>query len=281
MTDKISEIKFVNDNHDMLISKIKDVFSYAHKVYYYGPSTLNELTSVLKEHHQAPVAFRPIPASKVYTEQSTDKNIVYHLDYSARQSIVVILSKGGKYDKNLEPILTLFNEYFGGSMNSIVFQELREARSLAYTAKSFYQKPVDLKYSYFSLSYIATQNDKVIDAMKAIKELLNNMPLSDKSFLLAKDGIIQRMRTERITKENIFDTFDAYAKMGVNYDLRKDIYEKMGTFTIADVKKFQEEKLKDKNNIILILGDKKELNFKEISKFGKVKTITAEDVFGF
>jgi hypothetical protein len=69
--------------------------------------------------------------------------------------------------------------------------------------------------------------------------------------------------------------------MGVNYDLRKDVYEKMGSFTIADVKKFQEEKLKDKNAIILILGDKKELNFKEISKFGKVKTITTEDVFGF
>jgi hypothetical protein len=107
------------------------------------------------------------------------------------------------------------------------------------------------------------------------------MPLSDKSFLLAKDGIIQRLRTERITKGSIFDTYDANNKMGINYDIRKDIYEKMSTFTIADVKKFQEEKLKDKNSIILILGDKKDLNFKEISKFGKIKTITPEMVFGF
>ncbi|MEI6346396.1 MAG: insulinase family protein [Bacteroidota bacterium] len=280
-TNVLSEKELKKIDANMLISKIKDVFSYPHKIYYYGPSSLADLTNVLKEHHQAPVAFKSIPVAKVYTEQSTDKNIVYHLDYPARQAVVVLLSKGGKYDKSIEPILTLFNEYFGGSMNSIVFQELREARSLAYTAMSFYQKPIDLKYSFFSLSYIATQNDKVIDAMKAIKELLNNMPLSDKSFLLAKDGIIQRLRTERITKGSIFDTYDANNKMGINYDIRKDIYEKMSTFTIADVKKFQEEKLKDKNSIILILGDKKDLNFKEISKFGKIKTITPEMVFGF
>lgn len=181
----------------------------------------------------------------------------------------------------MEPSLALFNEYFGGSMNSIVFQELREARSLAYTAMSLYQKPIDLKYSYFSLSYIATQNDKVVEAIKAIKDLLNNMPASEKSFQLAKDAIIQRLRTERVTKDAIFDLYEENLKMGVTYDIRKDIYEKMGVFTIADVKKFQEEKLKNKNSIILILGDKKDLKMKEFKQFGKIKELTTKDVLGY
>lgn len=273
------ELKAIDANE--LISMIKDVFSYSHKAYYYGPTALPELTSILKEHHQAPVAFKTIPAATIYTEQSTDKPIVYHLDYNARQAVVIILSKGEKYNKSIEPSLTLFNEYFGGSMNSIVFQELREARSLAYTAMSMYQKPIDLKYSFFSLSYIATQNDKVIDAIKGIKELLNNMPLSEKSFALAKDGIIQRLRTERITKDAIFDVYDNNVKMGITNDIRKDIYEKMGTFTMADVKKFQEEKLKNKNSIMLILGDKKDLNFKELKKFGKIVELSPKDVLGY
>ncbi len=273
------ELKSIDAN--VYISMIKDLFSYQHKLYYYGPTSLPELTKVLNDHHKAPEAFNTIPKAKEFVEQSTEKPMVYHLDYPARQAVVVILSKGGKYDKNIEPILTLFNEYFGGSMNSIVFQELREARSLAYTAMSFYQKPSDLKYSFNSLSYIATQNDKVIDAIKAIKELLNNMPMSDKSFALAKDAIIQRLRTERVTKEAIFDLYDDNMKMGITNDIRKEVYEKMGSFTFADVKKFQEEKLKNKNSIMLILGDMKELNKDEIKKFGKIKTLTTKDVLGY
>lgn len=275
------ELKKIDANK--LISMIKDIFSYAHKIYYYGPSSMNEVTGILKEHHQAPVAFRPTPAAKIYTEQPTDKNVVYHLNYIARQSVVLLLSKGEKYNKNNDPIITLFNEYFGGSMNSIVFQELREARSLAYTAASFYRAPADLKTSYFSFSYIATQNDKVIEAIKAIENLLNNMPLAEKSFSLAKDGIIQRLRTERITKDGVFDVYDANQKLGVNYDIRKDVFEKMSTFTIADVKKFQEDLLKNKTHTILILGDKndKDLNFKELKQFGKIKTLSTKDVLGF
>lgn len=273
------ELRAINAND--LLTMIKDVFSYQHKVYYYGPSSLAEVTQTLNERHKVPATFKAIPAAKSYTEQSTDKPVVYNLPYTDRQAVVIMLSKGGKYDKNIEPILNLFNEYFGGSMNSIVFQELREARSLAYTAMSLYQKPSDLKYSFYSLSFIATQNDKVVDAIKAIKELLNNMPMSDKSFALAKDAIIQRLRTERVTKDAIFELYDENAKMGVTTDIRKDVYEKMGTFTFADVKKFQEEKLKNKNGIMLILGDMKDLNEKEIKKFGKIKTLTTMDVLGY
>ena len=82
-------------------------------------------------------------------------------------------------------------------MNSIVFQELRESRSLAYTAMSMYQSPSKKDKSYMGISYIATQNDKLVDALSALTGLVNNMPESDKSFNLAKDGIIQKMRTER------------------------------------------------------------------------------------
>jgi predicted Zn-dependent peptidase len=273
------ELRAINAND--LLTMIKDVFSYPHKVYYYGPSSLTEVSNILNEHHKVPATFKVIPTAKSYIEQSTDKPVVYNLPYADRQAVVIMLSKGGKYDKNIEPILNLFNEYFGGSMNSIVFQELREARSLAYTAMSLYQKPSDLKYSFYSLSFIATQNDKVVDAIKAIKELLNNMPMSDKSFALAKDAIIQRLRTERVTKDAIFELYDENAKMGVTTDIRKDVYEKMGTFTFADVKKFQEEKLKNKNGIMLILGDMKDLNEKEIKKFGKIKTLTTMDVLGY
>jgi predicted Zn-dependent peptidase len=88
-------------------------------------------------------------------------------------------------------------------MNSVVFQEMREARGLAYTAISFYQEPDEKDHYYTGISYIATQFDKVEEAINGFYDLLNNMPLSQKSFDIAKESVLQTLRTERTT-ERIF-----------------------------------------------------------------------------
>ena len=63
------------------------------------------------------------------------------------------------------PIIALFNEYFGGSMNAIVFQELREARGLAYSAYAQYDTPYRLGDKESFYTYIITQNDKMMDCV--------------------------------------------------------------------------------------------------------------------
>ena len=93
----------------------------------------------------------------------------------------------------------MYNEYFGGRMNSIVFQELREARGLAYSAYSLAMEPARLEDPYGYFTMIATQNDKMIDALTAFEEIITNMPLSEQAFAIAKEAIISRLRSERIT----------------------------------------------------------------------------------
>ena len=85
------------------------------------------------------------------------------------------------------PIITMYNQYFGGSMNAIVFQEMREKRSLAYTAQSRYVPANELNKDNYNFSYIATQNDKVIDAFTAFDELFNDMPQSQPAFDLVRE----------------------------------------------------------------------------------------------
>ena len=47
----------------------------------------------------------------------------------------------GTYDESKAPLAQVFNEYFGGGMAGLVFQELREARALAYSAWAHYFTP--------------------------------------------------------------------------------------------------------------------------------------------
>jgi len=77
---------------------------------------------------------QPVPAPVKYTEQKTDENSVLLTHYDAKQVYMSMISQGTPFDKAIEADRNMYNNYFGGSMNDIVFQEMREARALAYSA---------------------------------------------------------------------------------------------------------------------------------------------------
>jgi len=280
-TNILSEKELKALKAENLVKKINEIFTYQHRVLYYGSHTPTEITAILDSYHKIPVQLKQPPAEKKFIEQETKKNIVYHVDFDSKQSQLLMLNKGGLFNRELTPKVYLFNEYFGGSMNSIVFQELREARSLAYTAMSMYQSPQRKDRSYMGISYIATQNDKLNDALEAMTKLLNDLPESEKSFNLAKNGIIQKMRTDRITKSDVLWTYENAKKLGIDYDIRRDIFEKVQNMTMSDVKDFHNQFIKNKTQTYLVLGDKKETNFDVLKKYGKVRYLKLEEIFGY
>ena len=95
-----------------------------------------------------------------------------------------------------DPEITLYNEYFGGGMNTIVFQEMREARGLAYSAWATLATPSNANGDYSYYAFIATQNDKMQMAIEAFDEIINNMPESETAFKIAKEGLISRLPTD-------------------------------------------------------------------------------------
>ena len=111
---------------------------------------------------------------------------------------------------------------------------MRESRALAYSAAAFLITPSKLKNPYYYRTFIATQNDKMLDAMKAFDEIINNMPESEKAFNLAKEALITRLRTERTTKADVlwalgragFGTLCRHAqstvRTGAEYDIPPD-----------------------------------------------------------
>jgi predicted Zn-dependent peptidase len=267
---------------DELIEKIKGLTSYQHKVFYYGSTPLKVLLTNLELFHRTPDVLKEAPVGVKFTEQPTEENKVYQVNFDMKQAQLLMLSKGSTFNPSLEPVITLYNQYFGGSMNSIVFQELRESRALAYAAMSFYQNLLRKKeYSYYNISFIMTQTDKLKDALDALFGLLNEMPVSEKSFDLAKSSFLQTMRSERITKADILFDYESAQKMGIDYDLRKKIWEELPKLTFDDVKKFQEQYVKNKKQTMLILGDEKQLDFKMLKQYGKVKKLKLEDIFGY
>jgi len=266
---------------DDLLELISGLNGFQHKVLYYGPDNINSLTALLDKEHRTPANIKPVPTAANFEQKPTDISKVYMVDYDMKQAEIIMLSKSGKYDKTIIPVVRLFNEYFGGSMNSIVFQEIRESKGLAYSAWAGYRSPVQPYQNFYLFSYIGTQNDKLPESMKAMAGLFNDMPESEKALNSAREAIINKIRTERITKSQVLFNYINARKFGLTYDIRKDVFEKVPQMTFTDLRKFQQKFIKDKNFAIVVLGKKSELDVKTLSTYGQVNSLELKDVFGY
>ena len=280
-TTQLSEKELKALKPEQLTAVIQKIPTYQHRVLYYGPKKEEGLTATLNQLHQTPATLTPTPASKDFTEQPLNKPKVYWVDYNMVQAEILFLTKGPLFDKALVPTTSLYNEYFGGSMGSIVFQELRESKALAYSASSRFATADKLGRSSYNLSYIGTQADKLPEAMAGMNTLLNDMPTAEANLQIAKAAIRNSIATERITKSDILFSYERAKRLGLDYDLRRDVYEQTANMSFADLLKFQQARVKGQPQTILVIGSKDRLNFKELAKYGQVQQLTLKEIFGY
>ncbi|MDO8998360.1 MAG: insulinase family protein [Bacteroidota bacterium] len=261
-------------------NKIKSLTSFEHKILYYGPSELDAVSAMLNSNHNVPAKLNAVPQPLNFNEKVLDKT-VYVVDFDMTQVEIMLLSNGKKYDPADVPLIALYNNYFGGGMSSILFQDLRESKALAYSTYSRYNQPKKLNKNYYNASYIGSQSDKLGEALKGLSDLLNEMPNAEGGFNSSKEMILQEMRTQRITKADIFFNYLAAIDLGNKTDLRKDIFEKVQHYKLEDIQKFQQENVKGKPTTVLVLGKKDGLDLKTLEKYGTVKFLTLKEIFGY
>ena len=277
----VSSAGLKNLNPEELLGRIKNLKNFEHSILYYGPLSETEIAETINSRHAVAGNLQPLPAPVQYTEQATDKNEVLLAHYDAKQIYMSIVSKGIPFDKAIEPDRTMYNTYFGGGMSSIVFQEMREARGLAYSAYANYGRPSKPENAYYLTAFIATQNDKMRDAVEVFKSILNEMPESEKAFDIAKENLLTNIRTQRTLREEILWSYLNDKKFGYDTDSRKELFEKAQAMTLTDVKAFQERYVKGLPSTCCILGDTKNLNPTDLNSFGTVKRLSLEELFGY
>ncbi len=278
----LSEKELKSMKPETLIETIRELSGTEHRVLYYGPMTMDEASAIIADCHKVPETLKSVKKNDTFKYQSADENIVYIAPYDANQIYMSSVSnKGEMYDPEKTPIITMYNEYFGGGMNSIVFQEMREARALAYSAAAYMAEPWRIELPAFYWTYIATQNDKMIDALSAFDEIINNMPVSEQAFKIAKEALIGRLRTERITRDRVLDYFLDQEKLRLAEDTRRRLYEAVQTMTLDDVVAYQQANVKGRKYITCILGRESDLDMKALEKWGKIVRLTQEDIFGY
>lgn len=283
-TNMLSNAEIQALTSEQLINEIKNALNYEQNIIYYGPMDKENVIEIVNKYHNVPAKLEKYPKNESVKLQSVTAPKIIIAPYNAKQIYMISYSNTGEiFDPAKTPIVSMYNEYFGGGMNSVVFQEMREARGLAYSANARYYAPAKSGEPYYFGTFIATQNDKMVDAVTAFEEIINNMPQSESAFNIAKENIIANLRTNRVLGADVITYYLNLKKKGLSEDPNKDLFEKVQTFTLEDVVKFQQDVVKGRTYHIGILGTEKDLDLKTLVKqgYGEVERVSLEDIFGY
>jgi len=265
-----------------LLDLLKTLSQYEHTILYYGPMDENGLTEALAAHLSTLTDLQAVPEGKHYEMQPTMENEVLLAPYDAKNIYMrMIHNEQRQWNADQAPIIALFNEYYGGGMNTIVFQELREARGLAYNAYAAYIQPNYKENPEYFFTHIITQNDKMMDCVHQFHEILDTMPQSEGSFQIAKEALTKRLASQRTTKFGLINAWLTAQQRGIDYDLNERIYNALPNMTLEDVVKFEQEQVAQKPYRYVILGNEKELDLTALQQFGTIKRLSTEEIFGY
>jgi len=264
-----------------LTSLISELYRYKHSVFYYGPRNCRNIETIVEQRHRIKNLPEPNPKEKKYTELESDRNRVFFVNYDMNQAEVLLISKQRKFQEELIAMAYVFNEFYGAGMNSIVFQEIREARGLAYSAYSAFTTPGRLDKSHYIHAFIGTQVHKLEDALGAMFGLMNDIPDAQISFEAAKESILKNFETERIMNNELFWTYLENNDIGIHHDYREDLYNRIKRMTFDEVKDFFASNIKGKKFTVLVLGNKKDIDFNSLENYGEVTELKLKDIFNY
>jgi predicted Zn-dependent peptidase len=265
-----------------LLGLLANLSGLQHSVLYYGPMSQKELSSVVTKLHKTPKQLAAVPHGQPYTKQLTPQNEIWIAPYDAKNIYMRMFHNEGRdFNPDETATITLFNEYYGGGMNGIVFQELREARGLAYNAGANYGRisKKGEKESFFT--HIITQNDKMMDCVRQFHSILDTIPQSEAAFKIAKDAVQKQLASIRTTKMGVINLYLAMKRLGLDYDLNKKMYDDLQGVSLQDIVRFEQQQMARKPFRYLILGDEKELDMPSLEKIGPIRRLSLEDIFGY
>ena len=263
-----------------LTGDITRAANYGAEIFYCGNMPFDNAYNILSQN-------LPLIANEKTSNSPQDKalaavteNTVYFLpNQDAEQAQIWFYLPLSGYDKKDDVIRDAFNQYFSGGFNGLVMHEIREKRSMAYSAGAYISVPKLPGSQTYLFGNIGTQNDKANDALDVFMELINNMPQNKERMDNIKSYIRQETLTTHPSFRNKAEIFRTLTRKGYKDDPAKENLPKIEALTFEDIEKFYEDNIKGKPYCIGIMGNPKNIDLKRLEKYGKLIKLNERKLF--
>ncbi len=264
-----------------LIDKFLDGMSYAATIHYVGNTDPEAFKSLFLENYNLDQSGKREPLIFLKPARYKKGHVYVIHDKKAVQSQVYFYMAGEDFKKKDYAKYQAFNSYFGDGFSGLVLQEIREYRSLAYSAWGRYFHQLRMGERSFLNSHVGCQADKTNEAIDVMMRLLKNLPEKPERMPLIKSSLQQKIFTEYPSFRRVSSRIEGLKKVGYRKDPNELAYPDFESLEFGDIMELYETHLKEKPVVITIYGNKNKMNLDELARFGEVEILSKKDVIVF
>jgi predicted Zn-dependent peptidase len=274
-------------NEELMASKAEDVlgaaqslWGYKRIVTYAGPRSADDVAAVVAPAGNGGAALAEPPAREPVLYIDARRNRVLYVDAPGAQAQVGLLSADGYFDPKAYPSARVYNEYMSGSMGSVVFQEVREARSLAYSAWTNYRTPNHNGDQNMMMGMLTCQTDKTVEAVDVLLGLIRNLPPEEERIDRVRKAVDQQYRSNRLTYRRLPGATLTWDRWGIGEDPREYNWQTATKMTLDDLEKFA-SRFTDRPFTVTITGDVSRIDMDALKRFGELEEMQPDDLFAW
>jgi zinc protease len=278
--DRLTIKEIASLNADSLTKEFLKVTNYEVELHYVGKNTIDDLIKAIAENLKFKSGLTPVDEPIVKPIQEYSQNMVFFVHKKkATQSKIYFLENGNHFNLKDIPIIQGFNLYFGNGFTGLVLQEIREYRSLAYTSDAAYKIPERFDIPANFIGYIGTQADKTTEALSVFMDLVRKMPDKPERMNMIRPYLELSSLTKRPDFRELSTYIVGLKQQGYQVDPAMQDKDSYRTMSFDDIRKFYLENIQDKPMVISIVGNKKQIDMKELEKYGKLSFIKEKNLF--
>ncbi len=256
-----------------------DLLGYKHSISYVGGLSKEKVVDVLRQLRPASTRLKPPPPYPFLRIESSTTNRILFLHTTIDQAQIRIETCNDPADESSQATIQLFNNYFSGATSGVVFQELRGSRPLAYSAGAVYSIGIRKGEQSLMAGQITCSPENTAKSIDAFVSLLQNLPVSPGNFEISRLEVINRYRTSRLGYREVLGAVREWEHLDMPVDPRESRFQSIHSMPFDTVLDFHNRRIKNKNRLISIVGDRLKLNLAALEKFGEVTEMRVDQLF--
>ncbi len=267
---------------EQLLALFNDVQKYDCDVLYCGTHTKEDVAALCRQYLPLNTAHTATPDNDIRCKEYGEPMVYIYDMPDSRQTYVGVYGSVSKpLTEKEEALLKLWNQYMGGSMNSVLFQEIREFRSMAYATGSICFTPNRARHNDHPSGYIAylgTQGDKTMQALFVLDSLMQHMPVNEHNVASSRQEIMNDINNSYPSFRQLPHFVSSYRADGYRQDPRTNIALTVPTLTTDEMLAFYRENIQQEPRVYFIIGNKKQLDKQVLTRYGKVTELKRKDL---
>ena len=276
LDDLSDEALLARDTADYLAGPAS-LLNTAYTAFYVGNDGEAELLAMLPASPDGDYAPPPEREPRRYVQPEADRVLFLH--HESVQASIAIYVPEEDYTPTRYPLYTTWRSYMGGSAG-LVFQEIREARGLAYSAGGSYSEAGWLGDQNLASTRASVQADKAVEALELMMGFARGHDLDPERFERARDTAAQGNRVRRTGFRSVPSKAWAWEKVEIPGDARVGWSESIEALTVEELQAFA-DRWADRPVTIAILGDRERLDMAAIGAIAPIEELTMDDLVSY